>query len=130
MGLGKTIQGIASMAIYRHEWPILVLCPSGARYHWETEFQQWLGVNSAVNKREEDDDSAGDDLVDRKASKDLLLEDSQIHVLGSSKDEIFPSPSTRVVICSYGLVITLVESGRLEPFMFPCAVCCVELQHG
>ena len=33
MGLGKTIQAIASMACYGSEWPLLVFCPSGARYH-------------------------------------------------------------------------------------------------
>jgi len=40
MGLGKTIQAIASMAAYSHEWPVLVVTPSSARYHWDAEFLQ------------------------------------------------------------------------------------------
>ena len=103
------------MAIYRNEWPLLVLSPSGARYHWESEFQNWLGVDSAVNKPDDDND---DTTVDKSA----LLKNSQINVLGSSKDPLLPSENTRVVICSYGLVSVLVESGKLTPGMFPCAI--------
>ena len=50
MGLGKTVQAIASMAVYREDWPLLVLTPSSARYHWETEFMQWLGISSDINR--------------------------------------------------------------------------------
>ena len=122
-GLGKTIQGIASMAMYHQDWPLLVLCPSSARYHWENEFQQWLGVNSPVNKLQSDDDdkavseSSGDD-----SRNGALLEDSQIHVLSAAKEDVLPTPSTRVVICSYGLAPALVESGKISPSTFPCAI--------
>lgn len=27
---------------YYHEWPVLVVSPSSARFHWEAEFLQWL----------------------------------------------------------------------------------------
>lgn len=43
MGLGKTVQGISAMACFESEWPLLVLTPSTARYHWEAEFLNWLG---------------------------------------------------------------------------------------
>jgi hypothetical protein len=43
MGLGKTVQSISAMACYESEWPLLVLTPSTARYHWEAEFLNWLG---------------------------------------------------------------------------------------
>lgn len=36
-GLGKTIQSISVAAVYRQEWPFLVISPSSARYHWENE---------------------------------------------------------------------------------------------
>ena len=49
MGLGKSIQAIASMTVYEREWPLLILCPSSARYHWEAEVKNWLGKDSAVN---------------------------------------------------------------------------------
>jgi SWI/SNF-related matrix-associated actin-dependent regulator 1 of chromatin subfamily A len=49
MGLGKTVQAIAAMACYSDEWPVLVLSPSTARYHWEAEFLNWLGAASDIN---------------------------------------------------------------------------------
>eukprot|EP00980_Cylindrotheca_fusiformis_P029503 scaffold23496_cov188-Cylindrotheca_fusiformis.AAC.1 len=119
--------------MYHEEWPVLVLTPSTARYHWESEFQQWLGIDSPVNK---DDYNAGADFVsddDGSTSSDNgtnyhqhkpmpLLKDSQIHVLTSSKDDIMPNTSTRVVICSYGLAPALVESGKIFPSLFRCAI--------
>ena len=117
MGLGKTIQGVASMALYKEEWPVLILCPSGARYHWEHEFRHWLGVNSPINKKERSV------FVDADQSDaNGLLQDWQINVLTSSKDKLLPSKKTKVVICSYGLVVSLIQSKRLQPGMFGCAV--------
>jgi SNF2 family DNA or RNA helicase len=115
-----------------------VLTPSSARYHWESEFQQWLGIGSSINKDVEgdlDSDVEGekgenDDLNDasfkdfasvEKRSMDLL-EDSQIHVLTSSKEELIPNESTQVVICSYGLAPLLITSGKLRPGLFRCAI--------
>lgn len=72
-------------------------------------------MNSNVNKPEDGDS-------ENNLCTDMLLKDSEINVLGSSKEEIFPNESTRVVICSYGLVSVLAESGRLRPGMFPCAI--------
>lgn len=108
MGLGKTIQAVASMALYFSEWPLLVLCPSSARYHWESELLQWLGQET------HNDTSTPEDGI--------FLIPSQINVLCSSKEEVFPSKSTKVVICSYGLVTALVESGKICPGMFDCAI--------
>jgi len=109
------------MSIYYKEWPILVLCPSGARYHWENEFKQWLGVDSAVNKEEK---SEGDKTFPdcRKAYKGPLLKEWQINVLTSSKSSILPYEDTKVVICSYGLAPALIESGAIKPGMFKCAI--------
>jgi SNF2 family DNA or RNA helicase len=39
---GKTIQAIGAAAYYREEWPLLVICPSSARFHWEAELVRWL----------------------------------------------------------------------------------------
>lgn len=41
-GLGKTIQAIGAACAYYHEWPLLIVCPSSARFHWEHEFRTWL----------------------------------------------------------------------------------------
>ncbi|KAG5185466.1 hypothetical protein JKP88DRAFT_354190 [Tribonema minus] len=43
MGLGKTIQAIACAAAYREDWPLLIITPSTARFHWEHELRHWLG---------------------------------------------------------------------------------------
>lgn len=75
MGLGKTIQSVASMAMYMNEWPLLVITPSGARFHWEHEFLHWM--------------------------RDTLRKE-HVHVLSNRRD-IIP-PKAKVVICSYGLI--------------------------
>ena len=134
MGLGKTIQGIASMAVYHEDWPILVLCPSSARYHWENEFRHWLGKDSSINNSEhagafdaemKDNESEGEaedeeEYEPRPAMP--LLDNSQIHVLTSGQNAIFPHDSTKVVICSYGLAPNLVANAKIVPGMFKCAI--------
>ncbi|XP_038646256.1 SWI/SNF-related matrix-associated actin-dependent regulator of chromatin subfamily A-like protein 1 [Scyliorhinus canicula] len=42
MGLGKTLQAICIAAIYRKEWPVLVIAPSSVRFTWAQAFSQWL----------------------------------------------------------------------------------------
>ena len=44
MGLGKTAQAIAAMSAFWGDWPMLVLCPSTARYHWELDFGSGRGA--------------------------------------------------------------------------------------
>ena len=117
------------MSAYHKEWPLLVLCPSSARYHWESEFLNWLGGDKAVlkgeNKRDCDVKMDAFSVVrNHKTQPDKcpLLTDSQIHVLTSSKEPIFPTKSTRVVVCSYGLAPMLVKSGKIYPRLFRCAI--------
>merc|ERR1711991_887102 len=45
MGLGKTIQAIASCMYYRKEWPVLIVTPSSVRLHWQEQLLQWLDVS-------------------------------------------------------------------------------------
>jgi SNF2 family DNA or RNA helicase len=75
MGLGKSIQAVASMSMYRNEWPLMVITPSGARYHWEHEFRHWL--------------------------RDIL-HDHDVYVMTSGND-LIPAKA-KVVIYSYGLI--------------------------
>ncbi|KAL3911748.1 MAG: hypothetical protein SGILL_007160, partial [Bacillariaceae sp.] len=137
MGLGKTIQAIASMSIYHDEWPLLVLTPSSARYHWENEFQQWLGPDSSVKSSKKkgggdktnvldtgDEDNNDDEVIrkeDYRKPMDLLYP-YETHVLTTSKEEVFPHGDVKVVICSYGLAPALVESGKIRPGTFKCAI--------
>lgn len=135
MGLGKTIQSIASMSIYHDEWPLLILTPSSARYHWAAEFNNWLGSESSVNKKNNSipNNSANhwenldpcEEEVDttvepRKPMR--LLRESEIHVMVAGKEKIFPNKETRIVICSYGLATSLVDSGKLRQGLFRCAI--------
>jgi len=171
MGLGKTIQAIAAMSAYASQWPLLVFSPSSARYHWQVEFNHWLGEDSVINKprddkerigitsgdnglavddhpsgesdggamssfdeKKDDDDepsanleSSSEGLTQRKSSKSpvkpmQLLRKSQVNVLTSSRDPLFPTADTRVVICSYGLAPNLIESGKIKKGMFKCAI--------
>jgi SNF2-related domain/Helicase conserved C-terminal domain len=129
--LYRTVQGIASMAVYHEDWPLLVLTPSSARYHWENEFQQWLGRDSRVNNEEQSRVNLGgesdgeeedeNEIVDESNCMPLL-DDSQIHVLTSGKDDILPRTNTMVVICSYGLAPTLAASGKMYPGLFRAAI--------
>ena len=42
MVVGKTIQALASTVLFQTDWPVLVVCPSSARYHWRAEILNWL----------------------------------------------------------------------------------------
>ncbi|XP_041057134.1 SWI/SNF-related matrix-associated actin-dependent regulator of chromatin subfamily A-like protein 1 isoform X3 [Carcharodon carcharias] len=42
MGLGKTLQAICIAAVYRKEWPVLVIAPSSVRFTWAQAFSHWL----------------------------------------------------------------------------------------
>lgn len=119
MGLGKTIQAIAAMSAFKNDWPLLVLCPSTARYHWETEFRHWMGRESqsvlTSPKRANGANSNNNHGPE--------LRHSQINVLTSGKDRILKADnSTKVVICSIGLIVNLVNSQRIFPGMFRATI--------
>lgn len=42
MGVGKTIEALAICAVYKDNWPILILCPSSLKYNWKNEAEKWL----------------------------------------------------------------------------------------
>ena len=124
MGLGKSIQAIASMSVFHDEWPLLVLTPSSARYHWESEFQHWLGLGSTINKTKQGEQN--NSCIDVNENGDLyeeygvgiessrepmrLLQDSEIHVVVAGRENLFPNRNTRIVICSYGLATQAVRT--------------------
>lgn len=133
------------MSCYESDWPLLVLCPSSARYHWQAEFLQWLGKKSSVNKSQKGKDgkvdigtsSSSTNAVDGDATfppkkrqrvshpiSMKLLRKSEVHVLISSNDDSFTKPDSkvRVLICSYGLVLNLVSKGKLVPGSFKAAI--------
>ncbi|CAD7974892.1 unnamed protein product [Amoebophrya sp. A25] len=60
MGTGKTVQALCAACYFRHQWPVLVLCPKNALAVWEGELDKWLG--NKVNKQKID---KGSDNVSR-----------------------------------------------------------------
>eukprot|EP00752_Nemacystus_decipiens_P010813 g9618.t2 len=94
MGLGKTIQAISCAAAYESEWPLLIICPSSARYHWEHELLKWLDEDSITKK--------------------------QITVVCKGKQDLSRGV-TKVVIMSYELVNRMRE--ELDLFNFGVVVC-------
>merc|ERR1711966_187860 len=108
------------------DWPLLVLCPSTARYHWEAEFRQWLGKRSSINKKDPtaENEDRRPPKKRRMKSAAKLLRNSEIHVINSSKDDTFVHPDSkiRVVICSYGLVLNLIAKDKLYPGAFKAVI--------
>lgn len=147
MGLGKTIQGIASMACYGSEWPLLIFCPSGARYHWQHEILHWLGSDSAIYNDEhkvstlKEFEDMNDELNEGSDTKETvsesnseekkeacykkptmkLLDKSEVYVLSHSKGKILPK-GIRVVIASYGLGTNMIQNKRLRTGLFKCII--------
>ena len=148
MGLGKTIQAIASMACYGSEWPLLVFCPSGARYHWQHEILHWLGSDSAIyndehkvstlNEFKEMNDEKNEALNNKETVSESntseekkeayykvptmkLLEKGEVHVLSYSKESFLPK-GVRVVIASYGLGTNMIENKRLRTGLLKCII--------
>ena len=116
---GKTVQAIAAMSAYMtDDWPLLVLCPSTARYHWEAELRHWMGneskllaadgqtSSSTTNTTGEmgevvSSSSATATAATAHTNQEAMLRNNQINVLTSGKDSILKHDgSTRVVICS------------------------------
>jgi hypothetical protein len=51
-----TLQAIACAAAYEEDWPLLIISPSTARYHWAHELKHWL-----------DEDTLNEDDVSSRA---------------------------------------------------------------
>jgi len=60
MGVGKTIQSVCIAALYREDWPVLIMCPNAVKTCWKNEILIWLKhlvrksdiltINSSKNK--------------------------------------------------------------------------------
>jgi len=46
MGIGKTIQALAYMALNQDKLPALVICPANVKYNWAKEAKAWLPQGS------------------------------------------------------------------------------------
>lgn len=43
MGLGKTVQALGIVGWYKHDWPVLVVCPASVIGNWKNSILKWLG---------------------------------------------------------------------------------------
>ena len=93
MGVGKTIQAIGIMTIYKDDWPVLILCPSSVKFSWRDELNNWLS-----------------DIIN--------LDKEDIQVFKSSKDKI--KNGEKFYIISYDLAIRNIDI--LIEKKFKCAI--------
>eukprot|EP01038_Epipyxis_sp_PR26KG_P008999 gene8999-12140_t len=87
MGLGKTRTAIASTVAYRDDWPVLVICPSSARHHWQAEILSLLNpdILSTVNE--------------------VTVVDNSSHPITTKSSQY----SYKFVIISYNLVAKMID---------------------
>lgn len=113
------------MSMYSDEWPLLVLCPSSARYHWASECRKWLARSNNENTSNGGigfDHATMQNVTMDRDDGSKLLDHDQVVVLTSSRDPILPHRNTRVVVCSYGLAPTLISTGKITAGLFRCAI--------
>lgn len=69
MGVGKTIQAIGIMYIFKMDWPLMIFCPSSLKYTWRDEFLQWIPT---IKK---------DDIQLFKTGKDSFNDNAKIFIM-------------------------------------------------
>ena len=153
MGCGKTTTAIAIAAHYRETWPLLVICPPGLRFNWRAELLSRLRcegfceedvaiINSgrdalpfAMGLAARADTQGGHAAqgaqldfqkpavnvgsAPRKAAKragSAALADDATYSLRTGIH-------TGVIIMSYDMVPTFVDSGVLRPGLFKFVIC-------
>lgn len=48
MGLGKTVQTLATWDALLRPWPLLICAPASVRPTWKAQFKRWLGMDATV----------------------------------------------------------------------------------
>ena len=86
MGLGKTLQALACLAHYAHEWPALVVVPASMRWPWVDALELWLD--------------------------ERLVKPGDVNVVRDGGNTRIASKTSRVTIVSYPLLS--VESIRAQ----------------
>ena len=93
MGLGKTIQAIASMSAFKGDWPLLIIAPSVAKFNWKNELLRWLKLNRNSKK-----DNNTVLVLNENKIKMLTKEDEDVKGLLKGKQE-------EVVITSFKIAM-------------------------
>ena len=64
MGVGKTIQAIGIAAIFKEDWPVLIIAPSSLKLNWRDEISNWLSEMKITKKDIQIIKKAKDELQD------------------------------------------------------------------
>jgi len=112
MGVGKTIQGIATALVYRKEWPLLILCPSALRLNWKDEIFKWCF------------DIAKADVQCIKTQKEKLNVGAQIYIISydiaAKRVKEFEDKGIKIAIGDEAHLLKAIDSKRslaLVPFL-------------
>ena len=95
MGLGKTLQALAVLAHYSHEWPALVVVPASMRWPWVDALELWL---------------------------DGLLRPGDVCVVRDGGCTAVARPESRVVVVSYPLLVNPSIRAQVEAAKFRVVV--------
>jgi len=98
MGLGKTRSAIACAVAYQEDWPVLVVCPSSAKHHWQAELISLLAPHTLK-------------------AKDVTVVENNKHPLG----EEGRNSEYKFVIISYNLVASMSE--KIKSMNFNVVIC-------
>ena len=93
MGVGKTIQAIGISAIFKENWPVLVVAPSSLKFNWRDEIIHWL--------------------------KDENITKRDVQIFKSGKDEFLPN--VKFYILSYDLCSRISDKMIEKKFNFAIA---------
>ena len=95
MGLGKTLQALAVLAHYSHEWPALVVVPASMRWPWVDALELWL---------------------------DGLLRPGDVCVVRDGGCTSVAHPESKVVVVSYPLLVNPSIRAQVEAAKFRVVV--------
>lgn len=92
-GTGKSLQAISLALAYRMEWPLLILCPTFAKFSWRSEILKWIPgfdidrVQVLSNEREELRHSASILIVTYELAVKMLWRLQELHLKVCIVDE-------------------------------------------
>lgn len=89
-GLGKTRSAIAAAVVYREDWPVLIVCPSSAKHHWQAELVNLLSPHT--------------------------IEPRDITLVENANQPLASNDNFKIAIISYGLITKLADKLKALSF--------------
>lgn len=108
VGLGKTLSlgTCAMLAALLGDGPVLILCPSTLTLQWQVEFNDWLGIPSAVwlSNRKVWVDSSGN-LIKTRGAQDIVRCPNRIAIVSTGLIIHDSEERSKLLQHRYGMVI-------------------------